>query len=309
MKIYAPDYYNEFCCIADKCRHNCCIGWEIDIDSSAYDYYRTVVGDMGERFARDIHIVDGTPCFRLGDDDRCPFLNSNNLCDIITTLGDDKLCDICTDHPRYRNYYSSRTEIGLGLCCEEAARIILTHQSKTQLMCIDEDDDIAIDEQEEDTFFAFRQKAFDIVQDRTTNITDRLAKLCRDFDISITERSLTEWADILYSLERLDESWNDRLDMLRKDTTLSTAILSLNPISAEQLLVYYLYRHMPDGMYDSRMSERMAFAIVSTCIIFAIASGENKTDTDNLADIARMYSAEIEYSDENIDNILDVICK
>ena len=160
MKIYAPDYYNEFCCIADKCRHNCCIGWEIDIDSSAYDYYRTVVGDMGERFARDIHIVDGTPCFRLGDDDRCPFLNSNNLCDIITTLGDDKLCDICTDHPRYRNYYSSRTEIGLGLCCEEAARIILTRQSKTQIVCIDEDDDIAIDEQEEDTFFAFRQKAF-----------------------------------------------------------------------------------------------------------------------------------------------------
>ena len=33
MRIIAPDYYREFHCIADKCRHSCCIGWEIDIDA------------------------------------------------------------------------------------------------------------------------------------------------------------------------------------------------------------------------------------------------------------------------------------
>ena len=32
MKIIAPNYYPAFRCIADKCRHSCCIGWEIDID-------------------------------------------------------------------------------------------------------------------------------------------------------------------------------------------------------------------------------------------------------------------------------------
>jgi lysine-N-methylase len=32
MKLIAPDTYPEFCCIADRCRHSCCIGWEIDVD-------------------------------------------------------------------------------------------------------------------------------------------------------------------------------------------------------------------------------------------------------------------------------------
>ena len=32
MKLYAPEYYKQFQCIADKCTHSCCIGWEIDID-------------------------------------------------------------------------------------------------------------------------------------------------------------------------------------------------------------------------------------------------------------------------------------
>ena len=32
MKLRIPSYYEEFSCIADKCKDNCCIGWEIDID-------------------------------------------------------------------------------------------------------------------------------------------------------------------------------------------------------------------------------------------------------------------------------------
>ena len=37
MKIYVPDYYSEFSCIADKCSDNCCIGWEIDIDENSLE--------------------------------------------------------------------------------------------------------------------------------------------------------------------------------------------------------------------------------------------------------------------------------
>ena len=38
MKLIAPDYYNKFSCIADKCRHSCCVGWEIDIDENTNEY-------------------------------------------------------------------------------------------------------------------------------------------------------------------------------------------------------------------------------------------------------------------------------
>ena len=49
MKIVKPDYYDSFRCIADKCRHSCCIGWEIDIDEDTLDLYENIPGDFGDR--------------------------------------------------------------------------------------------------------------------------------------------------------------------------------------------------------------------------------------------------------------------
>ena len=51
-------------------------------------------------------------------------------CDIITEYGDGAICDICYLHPRFSNFYEDFTETGLGLCCEEAVRIILTEKEK-----------------------------------------------------------------------------------------------------------------------------------------------------------------------------------
>ena len=49
MKLFAPDYYKYFSCIADKCGHSCCVGWEIDIDADTLEYYRSVKGTLGKR--------------------------------------------------------------------------------------------------------------------------------------------------------------------------------------------------------------------------------------------------------------------
>ena len=48
-RIVMPDYSEGFRCIAGKCRHSCCIGWEIDIDEKTYEKYRTVSGPIGEK--------------------------------------------------------------------------------------------------------------------------------------------------------------------------------------------------------------------------------------------------------------------
>jgi hypothetical protein len=49
MKLVAPDYYEKFKCIADKCKHSCCIGWEIDIDEDTMDLYESIDGEFGEK--------------------------------------------------------------------------------------------------------------------------------------------------------------------------------------------------------------------------------------------------------------------
>ena len=39
-------------------------------------------------------------------------------------LGEDKMGVVCTQFPRYTEYYGAVKETGIGLACEEAARII-----------------------------------------------------------------------------------------------------------------------------------------------------------------------------------------
>ena len=158
MKIYVPNYYLGFNCIADKCKHNCCIGWEIDIDNNTLSYYKKISGPFGDKINNSICCTNGTYHFELDKNERCPHLNSSNLCNIITNLGKDSLCQICKDHPRFRNFFETREEIGLGLCCEEAARIILTNKDKFHLTDITPKEIDAPSDTRENDFFKLREK-------------------------------------------------------------------------------------------------------------------------------------------------------
>lgn len=133
MEQIAPDYYREFHCIASACRHTCCVGWEVDIDEETYQKY--------QQKPHILQMIDPTetPHFRLTKDERCPFLNRENLCKLICACGEDVLCQICRDHPRFRNFFTDRIEIGLGLVCEEAARIILSQPDPMRLITLSDD--------------------------------------------------------------------------------------------------------------------------------------------------------------------------
>lgn len=137
--IVKPSYCGSFQCIASRCRDNCCIGWEIDIDEETDQFYRTVKGEFGKRLEDGIS-REGTPHFRLrGEKERCAFLNSDNLCDIFIHLGEEHLCGICREHPRFYEWYEEIpgvpdwTETGLGLCCEEAARLFVSESGPLRL--------------------------------------------------------------------------------------------------------------------------------------------------------------------------------
>ena len=166
MKTVIPHYYTQFRCIADRCVHSCCIGWEIDVDADTLARYRTVGGALGKRLAA--QIVDGA--FVLYAQERCPFLNAQGLCDIITELGEDALCEICAEHPRFRSFYSDREEIGLGLCCEEAARMVLTQTPPASFIETGSEQPTP----EEQAFFAFRKRLLSVVQDRSQPLSARL---------------------------------------------------------------------------------------------------------------------------------------
>ena len=133
MKLLVPNYYGDFHCIAGQCRHTCCAGWEVDIDAESLDRYRT----MPTLFS---HVEEtDPPHFRLSDGERCPFLGKDGLCELIRQYGEDILCQTCRDHPRFRNFWSDRVEIGLGLVCEEAGRLIFSQTQPLELVVLSDD--------------------------------------------------------------------------------------------------------------------------------------------------------------------------
>lgn len=156
MNIYVPDYYPTFRCIASRCRHTCCAGWEIDIDEESLARYGRLTGAFGERVRQGISL-DGAPHFILTEDERCPLLTEDNLCALILREGEGALCQICRDHPRFRNYFSSRIEMGLGLACEEAARVILSWPRPLRLIRL-EGDGPETETEDERYLFALRDK-------------------------------------------------------------------------------------------------------------------------------------------------------
>lgn len=305
MKQIYPDYYREFQCIADRCQHNCCIGWEIDIDEETYRLYQQIDGELGLRLQQQVQKED-TPHFRLGEGERCPFLNRQNLCDIILELGEDSLCQICTDHPRFRNFYTNFTEIGLGLCCEAAGQLILSREAP---FLLPEIEDSLLTEAEKN-FFLLRKRLLNIAQNREVSLKERIRLLCRESGAEISRKSREEWVAIFLELEQLDPAWSQRLQALSQWNR--PAFLEDKwDIPLEQLLCYFLYRHLSDGIEEESFAPRILFAVLGTCMVAALASVELEHSgcfsMEQLIEIVRLYSSEIEYSEENTQKLLEIL--
>jgi lysine-N-methylase len=296
MKIYVPDYYSNFSCIADRCKHSCCIGWEIDIDDITMEKYKEIK-DITDNIVTD---ENGVSSFKLCEGERCPFLNEKGLCRLILKYGEDILCDICADHPRYRNFYCDRTEMGLGLCCEAAAELIAGNEQKVKMVLLSDDGCEDISDDYETDLLEAKKLITEAMQNREIPYSDREKAVLP----SLKAYSRKEIYDILYPLERLSTEWDDMLSAL---LTEGEADIHDYDVVKEQLAVYFIFRHLNGECYD--LDEVVCFSLFSVRAIMCIARayyGENPTISE-ISDTARMYSAEIEYSDCNIEEIIEKI--
>ena len=322
LPVFAPNYYTKFRCIAAACRHSCCVGWEIDVDADALARYDTVQGRMGERLRACIDREADPPCFILSEDERCPFLNESGLCDLICELGEDSLCHICTDHPRFRNVLPDRVELGLGLCCEAAAKLILEQTEPFSVVELSPDwaarERHAHEDREElddltASLVAHRETLLPLLCDRSRPLSDRIRHVFEKCDIHLTEsktdtfKSYASIAALLRDMERLDPAWDGYLHALEALTEDPLSELDgEDDVAYENLLCYFFYRYMTaDATYwPDAHRIRTAFAALCTVIVHAIHRATGGKDLDSLCEIARMFSSEIEYSEENLETLM-----
>jgi len=300
MEVVFPDYYEGFRCIAEKCRHNCCIGWEIDIDVETAEDYRMVDGSLGVRLKNEI-VWDDTPHFRLGEGERCPFLNARNRCDLIEELGEDALCDICRLHPRFCNELPERIEWGLGLCCEEAGRIILGQREPMKLI-------VRGERTNTDEILALRDQVIATLQDRSIPLTTRIDHMREIVGYAPLSLDDNELADLLLSLERLDDSWTDTVCLLQEpmDDEAYKAFDRYREASCyedENLIVYLIYRYFANGNSLDETALLASFAEFGFETVRRIASRLYRRSGaytfEDHVELCRRFSSEIEYSEEN----------
>lgn len=292
MKEVFPNYYHKFECIKDKCRNNCCIGWDIDIDDETLSFYQSLDTPLGQRI-RD-NITGRIPHFILTEDDRCPFLNENGLCEIITEYGEDAICDICYLHPRFKNFLPSFSEIGLGMACEEVTRIILTETDKFH---IDSPDAIT---EEEQLFLSDRQDIFDLLQDRSKTIGERLSALADKYRININF-DIEKLRIKFLSLERLDDEWTEVLNNI-KGFDFDKKIFELREFQLpfEQLAVYYIFRY-----FRKEVEEKSIRLTLISCYLIGVLCAFYGYSFEKMKELVRMCSAEVEYNEDNIDEIMN----
>lgn len=303
MRYVCPDYYPMFRCAAERCQHNCCIGWEIDIDKETLKRYDHVKGPLGDRLRRGIVRGSDGACFRLDEQEQCPFLNDKGLCDIIMELSEDYLCQICGDHPRFRSFYNGVEEIGLGLCCEAAARLILTREEPMVLIELQNTGEVTEQSTDECSFFEMRNCMFISLQDRSLNVEARMRKVEASVGLTCSKWSSDVLADIFRQLEILSSSWEARLMALSDSPKRMVALPETNELFYEQFLCYLVYRHLQLCLEEWDVQECVILISLMAHMIAALPAD----GTEELLELARQLSSEVEYSDENLHRLHTII--
>lgn len=289
MTLYAPCYYQKFACIAGECRHSCCVGWEIDVDKKALKKYKRL---------KDKAILasidrNGAPHFCLGEDERCPHLDEEGLCRIILKYGDEGLCDICREHPRFYHDTVKGREVGIGMSCEEACRLILSEDFTV----------VEIGKEKgrvrPSRFDALpeREKIYTILSDKKLSYPERLSKIAEGYGIALKADT-----SVFASLEYLKEENRARF----VDAAPFTLIASTPKEMEEYLLrafAYFVYRHVTAAKSESEARMAVGFSLLCERLLCSLAVKENALTFSAFAELARAVSEELEYSVDNTERI------
>lgn len=291
MKLFAPKYYKDFKCVADKCTHSCCIGWEIDIDDNTLKKYESLKEGYGKEIINTVENGE-TSQFKLCKNERCPHLDSKGLCKIISEVGEEYLCDICREHPRFYNDTARGKFVGLGMACEEAARIIL-ESDYTSFVGIGEK------EGEEKKFDAvsMMEIVYDILSDNDFSYNEKISLIEKSFKVTPEILSDEAWREVIDSLEYLDETHRDLFLKYSLEISVEKSMEKI----FERALAYFVYRHCLDAYDEEEFLVSLGFSLFLVNLLVSII-GEN-SKMEDIIRLARIVSEEIEYSQENIDII------
>ena len=312
MLITKPSYFDSFRCIASACPDSCCKEWDVLVDETSAQFYRSLPGRLGEDLRSFLHDEDGCTVMTITDG-RCPMWRRDGLCRIQAELGEQALCDTCRDFPRLRHDYGDFVERMLELSCPEAARIILSApEAKPVEQEVPGGEEPEYDEEAMAVLKATRARALQLITDTSRSIPHTLAALLlygcqaqgeldgdesRPFDPEAALESAREFAkagdmapilEFFSGLEILTPQWEARLSAPEEGPW---------PEEYRKLMRYFVERYWLQAVSDYDLYSRVKLMVISCLVIHGLGG--------DFVGTAQLYSKEIENNTDNVEALLD----
>ena len=114
----------------------------------------------------------------------------------------------------------------------------------------------------------------------------------------------TECLEFLLDLEILTPEWKQALSqasfMFREG---DICFSDFDGIFYEHLMVYFIYRYFLKSVYDFQLLDKVKFAVFSCLAVRGTEAAVSREESLTSLEIARLYSKEIEYSEENMEAV------
>lgn len=278
-----PKFYKNFLCKADKCKHSCCKGWEIDIDEETAGKYLAMTGELGAEIRQNIGKNEDSYFFKLTEDERCPFLQKNGLCKIILNIGEENICEICTMHPRFFTMLDDVELCGVGLSCEKTCELLLGDEKDLVFYIEDTEEELSFSE---------------VLAVIGLNLPNEMQK----FSLAVNAENINKVLEIMAKTEPIDENWSKELSIMQDMDDVELKAKEYLENSDKNILnkiyQYILYRQL-ERLVDIDIEALINYAQYSTLFIIL-----HTMISKELGESVRRWSEQIEYDTDNVDLII-----
>lgn len=312
MKVWFPEYYKTFRCIASACPDSCCKEWEVDVDDAAACFYRGLEGPLGDRLRQVLKDTEDGTVMTI-ENGRCPMWRQDGLCRIQAELGHDALCQVCREFPRLRHDYGDFVEYGLELSCPEAARLILSQPCSLLSEDIPGGEAPEYDSEVMRILLETRRTVLDFWETTSLPANFALAVVLlyghevqswldggeaavldaeSSIDLAKKYAANGDWPlflNFFRNLEILTPQWRERLSSPATDCLWHAGFL--------RLASYFVGRYWLQAVSDYDLIGRVKLLVAACLLVYRLGG--------NFAETAQLFSKEIENDPDNLEAILD----
>lgn len=337
MILEYPEYFERFRCIGGDCPDTCCAGWEVDIDDESAEYYKSVKGPFGDILRSHIREEDGERYFPLTEKHRCPFLNDKNLCDIYSNIGEESLCQTCTEYPRYFMDIGNYEQMDMSLSCMELGRIFYTETGKIDYIRSENAaEGTELSDEEQETLIevlALRNQCISILQDGDDSFLEKMKSIRaliseaegaepeeKDKNRAFLKESYSDLVTLLESMDSINDEWSEKLRFYRQladseeDLCKEQSFLSENRTSLDAWMsktaVYFVFRYLIDTLIDGDIEFELCLIHRSLRLIYFMLFAEwlrkESIDISDMIYVAHLYSKQVEHDDGNVEKVKDL---